>query len=167
MLRKDFVQTARTSSWAINMPVDLNTLKNDVYKLSGCDSGWDEAGVFLGGQEEDGALRFLCSYLYVLSVHAKVGNTEYVCSPGSFFCITQMSLMPRHVFLHTEGWWIPFVCIHQSNLKVRLTLISLLRGIRQGDVISIIDRSSVAGHGCQFLFNGAHMMYWMATMPFS
>lgn len=48
MLRKDFVQTARTSSWAINMPVNLKTLENDVYKLSRCDSGWDEAGVFLG-----------------------------------------------------------------------------------------------------------------------
>lgn len=29
-----------------------------------------------GGQEEDGTLHFLCSYLYVLSVHAKVGNTD-------------------------------------------------------------------------------------------
>lgn len=56
------------------------------------------------------------------------------------------------------GCWIVYVYIQPSNLKVKLislVLISQFRGIRQRDVTSIIDNSTVAIDVCQFLCNSA------------
>lgn len=97
------------------------------------------------------------------------------CLPA-YGCFSIQKMSPTYLKLNRSNavscvaslcWWIVCVYIQPSNLKVKLislVLISPFRGISQRDIISIIDRSTLANNDCQFLCNSSPSMDWTATM---